>query len=131
MECGAGAAFAAGRRRRGTKLSRRDIPPIGMIGFEIAGILMLLSLGVGLLVGTSWNIHALDLRYRSLATERRELNDWRRALQEASLAASSPAATRTDGERDIERVRPVFAGVEYGRTGETWQNVTSLNNRRR
>jgi hypothetical protein len=101
-----------------------------MTGMWIAGILMLLSLGAGLLMGTSWNIHALDLRYRSLATERRELNEWRRSLQEACSAASSPAATRADGERDIERVRPVFAGVEYGRTGETWQNVTSLNNRR-
>ena len=80
-----------------------------MTGVWIAGILMLLSLGAGLLVGTSWNIHALDYRYRSLAAEWRELEEVRRALHEASQhqrATSSPlnreshrrAATRTDGQ---------------------------------
>lgn len=79
-----------------------------MTGFWIAGILVLLSLGLGLLVGTSWNIHALDYRYRRLAAERRDLDKWSRALHEASQyrrAESSPltrqshqpAATRTDG----------------------------------
>ena len=78
-----------------------------MTTFWIVGILMLLSLGAGLLVGTSWNIHALDYRYRSLAAEWRELEEVRRALHEASQhqrATSSPlpreshrrAATRTD-----------------------------------
>lgn len=55
-----------------------------MTDLWIVGILMLLSLGAGLLVGTSWNIHALDRRYRSLAIERRELDEWHRALQEVS-----------------------------------------------
>jgi MFS superfamily sulfate permease-like transporter len=55
-----------------------------MTGLWIVGILMLLSLGAGLLVGTSWSIHALDRRYRRLAIERRELNEGRRALHEAS-----------------------------------------------
>jgi len=107
MERGARAVFAAIWRRREPELSRRDIPSIGMTGFWIIGILMLLSLGAGLLVGTSWNIHALDYRYRSLAAERRELDEWSRALHQASQhprATSSPltreahrrAATRTD-----------------------------------
>lgn len=93
-ERGAGAAVAGSRRRRGTELSRRDIPPIEMTGVWIVGIVLLL-LCLGVLVGTSWTIHALDRRYRSLAAERRELNEWRRALQEASSAASS-VATKTD-----------------------------------
>ncbi|MDQ3154107.1 MAG: hypothetical protein M3R63_21110 [Actinomycetota bacterium] len=65
-----------------------------MTAFWIAGILILLSFVAGLLVGTSWSIHALDRRYRDLARERRQLNEWRRALQEASLAAS--AASRDE-----------------------------------
>ncbi len=66
-----------------------------MTGVWIVGIVLLL-LCLGALVGTSWTIHALDRRYRGLATERRELNEWRRALQEVSSAASWPAPTRTD-----------------------------------
>jgi hypothetical protein len=82
VECGAGAAFAAGRQRRGTELPQRVIPPIGMTGFWVVAILMLLSLGGGLMVGTSWTVHVLDRRHRLLAAERRELNEWRRALQD-------------------------------------------------
>jgi hypothetical protein len=84
MECGAGAAFAAGRQRRGTELPRRVIPPIGMTGFWVVAILMLLSLGGGLMVGTSWSVHVLDGRHRRLAAERRELNEWRRTLQDTA-----------------------------------------------
>lgn len=82
MECGAGAAFAASRQRRGTQLPQRDFPPIEMTGFWIVVILMLLSLWGGLMVGTSWTAYALDRRFRRLAAERRELHEWRRALQE-------------------------------------------------
>jgi len=73
-----------------------------MNGFWIVGVLMLLSLGAGLLVGTSWNIHVLDQRYRRLAIERRELNEWRRALQEAryvwcaNLTASRSETAKSD-----------------------------------
>jgi hypothetical protein len=45
----------------------------------------LLVLFLGVLVGTSWTDQALDHRYRRQALERRELNEWRHALQETSL----------------------------------------------
>lgn len=47
-------------------------------------VLVLLSFGAGLLVGTSWTVRVVDERYRRLAAERRELNEWRRALQESA-----------------------------------------------
>jgi len=85
-----------------------------MSNFWIICILMAVSLGAGLLVGTSWNIHALDYRYRRLAAERRELDETRRALHDGTRhqrTASSPtsrephrraesrrgAATRSEG----------------------------------
>jgi hypothetical protein len=45
---------------------------------------MLLSFGAGLLVGTSWTVRVIDERCRRLAAQRRELNEWRRALQESA-----------------------------------------------
>jgi hypothetical protein len=43
----------------------------------------LLLLCLGALVGTSWTDQALCARYERVARERRELNEWRLALQEA------------------------------------------------
>ncbi len=84
-ERGAGAAAAADGRRRGTELSRRDVPPITMTAVWVAGIVGLLLLCLGTLVGSSWTVQALDRQYRRLAIEQRELNESRRTLQETSL----------------------------------------------
>ncbi|MGH3867310.1 MAG: hypothetical protein ACRDQ4_14430 [Pseudonocardiaceae bacterium] len=53
------------------------------VGIASLGGMLLLCLGT--LVGTSWTDQVLGARYRRLAIERRELNEWRHALQEASL----------------------------------------------
>ena len=57
-----------------------------------------LLLFLGTLVGASWTDQVLGERYRRLALERRELNEWSRALQEADLrcvwCSNSMALTR-------------------------------------
>lgn len=56
-----------------------------MTAVWIAGLGGMLLLCLGMLVGASWTDQVLSERYRRLAIERRELNEWRHALQEASL----------------------------------------------
>jgi len=103
-----------------------------MTAFWITGILMLLSLGAGLLVGTSWNIHALDHRYRRLAAERRELNEWSRELQEASwyqraasdaLAGQSrqSAATSSEGTLQDSRSHASVGAYMSGAGSSGWR----------
>jgi hypothetical protein len=58
---------------------------IKMTAIWIAGLCGLLSLCLGALMGTSWADQALDQRYRRLAIERRELDEWRHTLQNTSL----------------------------------------------
>ena len=83
-ERGAGAAAAADGRRRGTELPRRDIPPITMTAFWIFGIVGLLVLCLGVLVGSSWTVQALNQQYRRLTIQRQELNERCRTLQRTS-----------------------------------------------
>ncbi|HWR48410.1 MAG TPA: hypothetical protein VN327_12495 [Pseudonocardiaceae bacterium] len=83
-ERGAGATAAANGQRRGAKLSRRVLPPITMTAGCAAVLGGLLVLFLGVLVGTSWTDQALGHRYRRQAIERRELDEWRRTLQETS-----------------------------------------------
>ncbi len=74
--------------REATEQPRRDVPVITMSALWIAGIGGLLMLCIGLLLGSSWTVQALDRRCRRLARERREFNAWRRAVQEADLRCS-------------------------------------------
>lgn len=68
-----------------------------MTAVSITAILMLLSFGAGLLVGTSWTVHVVDRQYRRLAAERRALNEWRRTLQETAWRQRSMSGARGDG----------------------------------
>jgi hypothetical protein len=56
-----------------------------MTAFWAAGLGGMLLLCLGTLVGTSWIDQVLRHRYQRLALERRELNEWSHALEEASL----------------------------------------------
>jgi len=113
-ERGAGTATAADRRRRGTELSRRAVPPITMTAVWGAGLGGLLLLCLGALVGNSWTDQALGRRYQRLAIERRELNEWRRALQEASprcVWCGNPMALSTEGRPEAgDRVSATACG---------------------
>lgn len=84
-ERGAGATAAANRQRRAATLLRRVLPPITMTAVWVVALGGVLLLCLGTLVGTSWTDQALARRYRRLAIERRELNEWRRTLQETHL----------------------------------------------
>jgi hypothetical protein len=68
---------------RGPELPRRDVPPITMSAVLIACFGGLLLLCLGTLVGASWTDQVLCARYERVARERRELEEWRLALQEA------------------------------------------------
>lgn len=68
--------------REATEQPRRDVPAITMSTVWIAGLVGLLMLCLGLLLGSSWTVQALDRRCRQLASERRELNATRLAMQE-------------------------------------------------
>lgn len=79
-----GAGAAADALCRGTEQPRWDAPPIKMISVWVGGFIGLVMLCFGMLLGASWTVQALDQRCRRLAAERRELNEWRLALREAS-----------------------------------------------
>jgi hypothetical protein len=59
---------------------------IKMSAVWAAGMVGLLLLCLGALVGSSLTVQALNRQHCRLATERRKLYEWRRELQEASLA---------------------------------------------
>ncbi|WP_028922405.1 hypothetical protein [Pseudonocardia acaciae] len=72
----------------------------------IVVVLMLLSFGAGLLVGTSWTVHVVERQYRRLAAERRALHEWRRTLQETAWRQRAPSRAVADARAD--------ANVPYG-----------------
>jgi hypothetical protein len=72
---------------------------------------------LGALVGTSWTDQALCARYNRLAAERRELNEWRLALQEADRHrvwyGNQTAFTARDRSRVDDQVSAVTSGTPY------------------
>lgn len=63
---------AAGRPRAGSEMSWRNTPQ-NMVTLQVLGAVMLLCLG--LLLGTSWTIQAVQPKLRRQAEERRRLNE--------------------------------------------------------
>lgn len=88
-----------------------------MTAVWVAGLGGVLLLCLGALVGTSWTNQALSERYRHLAIERRELNEWRHALQEANrhcVWCGDSIAPTGDFSRVGGRVSAVTCGDPLG-----------------
>jgi hypothetical protein len=49
------------------------------------GLIGLLLLFLGILLGSTWTVQAVGQQHRRLAIQRRELNQWRLALQQTSV----------------------------------------------
>ena len=79
------------------------------------GVLLLLCLGA--LVGASWADQALGARYDRVARERRELNEWRLALQEIDQhcvwCGSSAALPASDYSGLDDQLSAVTSGAHY------------------
>jgi hypothetical protein len=85
-----------------------------MTAVWVAGLSGVLLLCLGVLMGTSWTDQALSQRYRRLAIERRELNEWHRTLQETSqrcVRCGNPVALPAG---DRSRVGGRVSAVTYG-----------------
>ncbi|MGB6161429.1 MAG: hypothetical protein WCF33_15115 [Pseudonocardiaceae bacterium] len=88
-----------------------------MTAVWVASLGGMLLLCLGMLVGTSWADQMLGERYRHLAIERRELNEWRHALQEANrhcVWCGDSIAPTGDFSRVGGRVSAVTRGDPLG-----------------
>ena len=74
--------------RSGNETSRRN-PPQCAVTIQAAGLVLLACLCVGMLLGTTWTVQALQPKLRRQAEERRRLNAEWQAIQDAQQSVQS------------------------------------------
>lgn len=84
-ERGTGSAAADKGRYSESERPRFNVYSIMMTSIWGTGLVGLLSLFLGILLGSTWTIQAVHQQHRRLAIQRRELNEWRLALQQTSV----------------------------------------------
>jgi hypothetical protein len=74
-------------------MSRRN-PPQCAVTIQVAGLVLLACLCVGMLLGTTWTLQALQPKLRRQAEERRRLNAEWQAVRDAQQSVQSLSCPR-------------------------------------